>query len=269
MSNAQDLSLGTAAYYDRLKLIYQSWRVQRMTSEGLRAGLGLCKIYPFNPETPIQLDKSISVTEHEVGVEDLAFQMLVSGLMHDVYSLPTVSKLPMIALAPLVARLHDHAERLLGGDVAQDGTRNDESADANELGVFSGMVASYYPEIADDLVRIFTEFVQRSTPLGQLIFCADKADEVLTALYLEERAIAAYVTDKDVMTESDLARADFARRFEYADVVMLHFLDCTNDFADVRQPFIGVIRLACEKTSRQRPEREPWFTWWEKYLLTH
>ena len=269
MSKTQDWSFGKAAYYDRLKLVYQSWRVQRMTSEGLRAGLGLCKIFPFNPENPIQLDKPVSVTEHEVGVADLTFQILLSRLILDVRSLPTASQVPMIALAPLVARLHDHAERLLGGDVAQDGTRNDEEADANELGVFSEIVASYYPEIADDLVQIFSEFVHCSTALGQIIFCADKVDEVLTSLYLEERGIVAHLTNKDAMTDSDIARADFTGRSEYTDVVMLHFLDRTNDFADVRNPFVDIVRFACERASWQRPEREAWFTWWEKYLLTH
>ena len=158
---------------------------------------------------------------------------------------------------------------MLGGDVAQDGTRNDLKADLDEVSVFDGMIAPLYGEHERRLSELFREFVSRSSLLGSIIFCADKVDEVLTSLFLEEMGRVAEVSNKQCITSSDMERVEFTGRFEYTDVVMIHFLDMTNNIPGVRLPFLYLINCACIEAHKKRFEREEWFPWWEKYLSLH
>lgn len=226
-------------------------------------GFALTGVYQFRAGQYIYQDRSESDLEHCARTGSLAWWIAnTPGLLPD----NMIWDQKRLELLPLAARIHDLAERECGGDIPDDGTRK-ASQDDKEFAVFTEQILPNFPlEIRGELEALLHEFMQRSTPYGQLIYCADKTDALLRCLYYEELGMTGFEHNKGNITESSKKLTEYTGRLEISDVWFLGFLLASEDFAELREPFINLIRIGCANAAKVRPEREPWFTWWDKYL---
>lgn len=248
---------------------YNLWRIEAECTEAVRMGYALAGVYDYREENvmgkmcpaTIYQDRSESDIEHSSRVECLLFWAISEEL------LPTniIWNPDLLRLLPLAGKIHDQAERYCGGDIVDDGTRSKDQ-DVVELKVFEDdILPNYHPEIASKLHFLLKDLVFKRSPYGQLLYCADKIDAVLRGLYYEELGRVGFETNKQNISESSLESIKFTEREEIVDNWFLGFLKSSENFTEIRRPFIELVRIACIRASEVRPEREPWFTWWDKY----
>lgn len=111
------------------------------------------------------------------------------------------------------------------GDIASDGTRNEEEKDREELEFVSAWSSKCFdPTIAILNVRIFEEMQLKSTEIGMLLFWIDKIEAVLFNLILEEYGQTGFVTAKPDITDLDKNAMELTNDPRCADVWLCNTL---------------------------------------------
>lgn len=236
--------------FDEFDKIWISYRMFKREAEVVRSGYYLCGIYP-EPTEESAKRRSESDLEHSAGLAHLVSDMAVwcPGLF------------PNPFLATKVAMAHDIGEIYIG-DIADDGNRDHDVKDAEELEVFLEYVLNQPENIQDEILSYYEEFQTRSTPRGIVMYIADKLEAVLQLLNYEFQGKYGDVRLKEPPSERDLKFAEIIGTSNSTDVWAYHFKTLIDDYpSEMTLPFICVLDSAVNDV---RGEWFPWWTFWRQ-----
>ena len=138
-----------------------------------------------------------------------------------------------LKMMSLVASLHEIGE-VFEGDTPDDGRRNDDDKNTKELMHVVAYCELLPEEAKMEALQIFTEFQEKSTPRGRLLYMCDKADGTLqTLLYrMEGREGSPEVKRKlySRLSVQDCRAIDLTESSEMSDIWALSFAEKCRDY---------------------------------------
>lgn len=234
--------------------VWQAYREFKELGRVVRGGLGSCGIYPWSPSYPTwQPDHPLppeSDLEHTAGMMKLA--RLIS------WYYPEVIGKALLDDFIFGAEIHEMGERT-SGDILDDGTRNDAEKDALET-----KIIETYLNLAPEPerlrgIRIFGEMRDKTTEFGRTLYCLDKTEAILQAIFYERSGHPGRL-DYKLKTFGSLSERD---RHSIAAVNTDNISDCwAHAFAERaerehfehRAIFLGIIHAAIKETRGVPPK---------------
>lgn len=146
-----------------------------------RAGFGVCGAYPFDPNNAVWKEGNSLPPESDL--EHTAGVMKLVRLIH--WNYPDIIPSEKLDDYLFGAEIHEMGERLTG-DILDDGTRNEKQKDAEETIEIMAHLHRFAPD--EEYIRgmqIYSEFRDKSTEFGRILYCIDKTDAILQALFFE------------------------------------------------------------------------------------
>ena len=251
MSNYKHQTGLSTEDYQKCQAIWRFYKTVKTESEVIRSGFGMYGVYHYNMRAVFDLDRSESDLEHVMGMQilvtlvSLFFPVLLSREEKD--------------LAIYTTLVHEAGERIFG-DIPDDGNRDEARKNQVELQAVRELVAELPAEVAARIGTIFMEMQQRSSRLGQFLYCAGKVEAILQGLIYESEGRGGDISVK--MAVVDLSQQD-KRGIERSNSKMLvdiwsvHFFDVTKNMY-ASEIFTGILRAAMEDV------RGAWFAWLEQ-----
>lgn len=156
------------------------WQLYKTAKEGqattIRSGYGLCGVYPYDKNRPRDFNRSESDAEHVFGCIILATNIMELYP----YIIPMDDRYKVLQCLAI----HELGENE-GGDIPDDGTRDEQKKDAEELEYVKKYLSNWHEVHANQVLSAFIEMQQKSTELGRFIYCIDKTEALLQNLIYE------------------------------------------------------------------------------------
>ena len=239
--------------------IYQSWRFEALTpSFTMRGGVRTCGC--SRPVGAFDYEKCQSLTEHSMGMKTLVEAVLnePSIIPEDIAVLGDWTR--QYVVMSKVASIHDAPEAYLDGDICANGSRDDISQDARERSIFEQYLLCYPAHLQASMMSCYTEFQEKSSPRGWLLYCADKTDAILTVLEYASLASPGSVFNRCHATDQDRMNAEICQSDAPYEVWLVQFFDDITKYpgyVGISQIFVNIILAARENVSRVNGKNLP------------
>lgn len=156
----------------------------------------------------------------------------------------------------IVELCHDVGEVAVG-DIPDDGNALHDTKDEAEREVFNSLM-HVFSRSDVRLAKMFLEFQNRNTPVGQALYALDKVEAVLTLLFLEQFDHYGVMDKKPLVTDSDRHFMRLAHTSCTTDCWAAHTKALIQGYPkEVTEPVLELLRVAVEDV------RGEMFEWWD------
>ena len=233
--------------------IWRAYKMVKQQAEVIRSGFACYGIYQVVGGKYDRM-RSESDLEHAAGLTALvmSFSMWYPELI------PAEDRLTFMQ----TAMIHDLGE-IATGDIPDNGTRDAAAKDRAELEVMNSFAELLPAAEIKDTLALFTEFQQRSTRRGKILYLADKLEAVLQTFFYEAEGRVGWLGLEPSYRPSDrdIEYSDATKDSTTASTWSYHFYQITRELSaedsEIVDPFIEVLAEAALSV------RGKWFDWWK------
>lgn len=250
-----------SSYSERCKKIWEGYQLYASLCAVDRRGYELVGLTSYSTKD----SPNIGDVFDRRGESDLEHQAKTAWLCSvfasnfpDYFEMPS-RKIPTdVWLLVTTALCHDVGEAKTG-DIPDDGRAEHELKNLVELQVFCELAGVFDYVDQEKSINTFRQFQNRDSHIGKALFALDKAEAVLTTIFLAKHGDFGHITFKDTVTERDEYFMSETRSDSPMDCWAAHLQTVTCDFpVTITDPIYSLIDTAI------RDVYGVGFSWWNK-----